>query len=130
MRICNKDGTVNIYNIDDIRKLTFSGITGINDPKFNTVIKNFNLLKTYPNPFRNSTSISYSLPNDGIVEISIVDLNGKVIKTYPGENQSPGEQTLTWDGTTSNNNKALPGIYICIVKFNDQLVSNKMLLIK
>ena len=27
MRVCNKDGTVNLYDIDDIRKLTFAGLT-------------------------------------------------------------------------------------------------------
>jgi hypothetical protein len=130
MRICNKDGTVHVYNLDEIRKLTFAGITGINDPQINTVIKNFYMLKSYPNPFNSSTTISYSLPGEGITEITIVDINGKVIKTFPGGHQSSGEQTLTWDGTTSDNNKALTGIYICIVKFNDQLLLNKMLLIK
>jgi len=130
MRVCNKDGTVHVYSLNEIRKLTFGGITGINNPQISTVMKNLCMLKSCPNPFNSSTTISYSLAGDGITEIAIVDLNGKVIKTFPGGNQSSGEHTLTWDGTTSAGNKAQTGIYLCMVKFNNQLQSNKMLLIK
>jgi hypothetical protein len=130
MRVCNKDGTVHVYNIDEIRKLTFAGVNAINDQKFTTVIKNFNLLKSYPNPFSNSTNISYTLPDEGAVEIAIIDLNGKVVKALPAESQSPGEHTLTWDGTSDTGKKVQPGIYFCTVKFNNQLQTNKMVLIK
>ncbi len=77
MRVCNKDGTVHVFNIDEIRKLTFAGINGIDDPKFNTVIKNFNLLKSYPNPFNNSTTITYVLEDTGPFKISIIDITGR-----------------------------------------------------
>jgi hypothetical protein len=130
MRVCNKDGTVHVYNIDEIRKLTFAGINGINDPKFNAVIKNFNLLKSYPNPFNSSTTMTYVLEDTGPVKISIIDMNGKIIKSLPAESQSPGEHTLTWDGTNATGKKAQPGIYFCTVKFNNQLQTNKMVLIK
>jgi hypothetical protein len=130
MQVCNKDGTVHVYHLDEIRKLTFAGTTGIHDLQISAVIKNFNLLKSYPNPFNNSTTISYKLPGDGMTEIAIVDLNGKVIKTFPGGNQSSGDHSLTWDGTTSTGEKAPTGIYICRFIFNDQLQSTKILLIK
>ena len=130
MRICNKDGTVHVYNIDEIRKLTFAGVNGINDPQFNTVIKNFNLLKSYPNPFSSSTTISYTLNDTGPVEIAIVDLSGKIIKTLPSEIQSPGDDTLNRTELTPLGKKCKPGIYFCTVKFNNQVQTNKMVLIK
>jgi len=131
MRVCNKDGTVHVFNLDEVRKLTFAGVnSGIDDPKFNTVIKNFSLLKNHPNPFSKSTTVSYILQKEGPIEIMIVDLNGKVIKTLPAGNQSPGEHSLIWDGITNTGNKAQTGIYFCKVKFNNQIQTNKMILIK
>jgi hypothetical protein len=130
MRVYNKDGTVHVYNIDEIRKLTFAGINGINDPKFNTVMKNFNLLKSYPNPFISSTTMTYVLEDSGPVRISIIDLNGKLIKSLPTEIKQAGEHTLFWDGTTASGERVKPGIYFCTVKFNNQLQTNKMVLNK
>jgi hypothetical protein len=128
MRIFKNDGTVKIYNIEDISKLTFLGTTGINDLKFNTVAKNFNVLKNYPNPFFNSTTIHYSLPSGGLVEIAIIDLNGKIIKKFQGCVQSPGEHELNWDGKNHIGNKVQPGIYLCNVKFNKQIQTIKIIL--
>ena len=130
MRVCKKDGTVHVFNIEEIRKLTFAGTNGINDQQFNTIVKNFYLLKSYPNPFISSTTISYTLPTDETVEIAIVDLNGKIIQTLPGGNQSPGEHTLTWDGKSCTGQKVQSGIYFCKVKFNNQIQTNKMVIIK
>ena len=130
MRVCKKDGTVHVFNIEEIRKLTFSGANGINDQQFNTIVKNFYLLKSYPNPFKNSAIISYILPSEGSVEITIVDLKGNIIQTLPGGNQTPGEHTLTWDAITGTGNKAQPGIYFCKIRFNNQIQINKMVLIK
>ena len=121
MRVCKKDGTVDVFNIEEIRKLTFAGTNGINDPKINAVMKNFSLLKTFPNPFRSSTTITYLLPGEGAVEIVIIDLNGKIIQILPGGDQCPGGHTLTWDGNTNNGKKAQSGIYFCKVKFNHQV---------
>lgn len=130
MRVCKKDGTVQSFNIEDIRKITFAGTNGINDKQLNTIAKNFYLLKSYPNPFNNSATISYTLPSEGAVEITIVDLKGNIIRTLPRENQSPGERTLTWDGNTNTGQKAQIGIYFCKVKFNNEIQICKMLLIK
>jgi len=129
MRVCKKDGTVHVFNIEDIRKLTFAGTNGINDQQFNTIVKNFYLLKSYPNPFNISTTITYTLPTEGTVEITIVDLNGKIIQILPGGNQSPDEHTFIWDGKTDTGQKAQTGIYFCKVRFNNQIQTNKMIII-
>ena len=130
MRVYKTNGTVQVFNLAEISHLTFTGTNGINDLKFKMALNSFYLLKNYPNPFNNATIIRYVLPNKGMVEVVLVDLSGKVIKKFPATIQEPGEQQLTWDCLTNSGKKAPPGAYFCLVKFNNQLQSNKMVLIK
>jgi len=130
MKVSTKDGKAHFFNIGEIRKLTFALPTGITDQRISTVIKNFNLLKCYPNPFNSSTTINYSLPINGTVEIKITDLNGRIIRIIPVGNQSPGEFAQTWDGMTDSGSRAHTGIYLCMVKFNNEIQTNKIILIK
>ena len=129
MRVCKKDGTVHVFNIEEIRKLTFADEVGFNEKQFNAVIKNFYLLKNYPNPFQSSTTISYTLPSEGTVEISVIDLFGKIVQTIPSGHQLPGEHFITWEGKTDNGQKVQTGIYFCKVRFNNQIQTNKMIII-
>lgn len=130
MRVCTNDGSVHVFNISEIRKLTFQPCVGMDNQELNTVIKNFAILKCYPNPFNNTLNMDYVLPGEGMVEISIVDLNGKVIRKLNKGNQSAGMHNLTWDGIIDNGAKAQTGIYFFNVKFNNLVQTNKIILIK
>ena len=79
----------------------------------------------YPNPFKSSTTISYQLPGNGSVTVKVFDALGKEKATLVNENQSAGIHTIDFDA------KDLPGgVYSYRLTFNDQVISNKMLLIK
>jgi len=47
----------------------------------NTESENVANLHNYPNPFTESTTISYNLTKTGFVQISIFDINGKLVQT-------------------------------------------------
>lgn len=130
MRVCTNDGQVHVFSIDEIRMLTFGVPPNVNNQKFNAVIKNFSLLKCYPNPFNTSLAINYSLHIEGTVSVSINDLNGKAIRSMYEGSQSKGNYVLAWDGITNSGSRAQPGIYICTIKFNNQIQTNKIVLIK
>ena len=42
--------------------------------------KSFIIKGTYPNPFNPSTQIEYVIPDEGIVNIKIYDVNGRIVK--------------------------------------------------
>jgi hypothetical protein len=46
---------------------------------------NFELLQNNPNPFKESTTISFNLPEAGKATISIYAVDGKVLKLIQGE---------------------------------------------
>ena len=51
---------------------------------------NFELKQNYPNPFNPSTVISYSLPFDCNVKMSVYDVTGRMVKEVVNENQKSG----------------------------------------
>ena len=68
--------------------------------------------RSYPNPFNESISINYLVENNGMVEIQIFNIMGKLMKTLVHEYQVPGEYSINWNGEDEFNRKVLPGIYI------------------
>ena len=67
----------------------------------------FNLFQNYPNPFNSSTCISYQIPQDCQVRLSIFNLLGQEVDVLVNEFQRANEYVVNWQP------KNLPsGIYI------------------
>jgi len=126
-----KDGTTVSYEIEDIQKIDFSDLTSLEDmKKMQAIVKSFNLRQNYPNPFNPSTTILYEIPEKGKVEVSIFDINGKLIKNLVNRYQTAGSHQIVWKGENQAGQKVASGFYIYTVKFNNTVSSKKMLLIK
>lgn len=83
------------------------------------------LLGNAPNPFSESTTINYELPDAGPVEISVWDLSGSPIRTLVDAEMPAGRHEV---GFVSGDLPA--GTYFVRIKYGDQLESAKMLLVK
>ena len=70
--------------------------------------------KNYPNPFRNRTNISYAIPEDGLVNISVYNQLGQLVTTLVDENQTTGEYTIRNCGS-----ELLPGMYIAKLRLTN-----------
>jgi hypothetical protein len=75
------------------------------------------LFQNIPNPFRESTTISYQLEEGGRVQLSIYDNNGKVITTLTDANQGPGRYSEVW-----NANGMPSGVYHYALYVNGELL--------
>lgn len=91
---------------------------------------NFSLAQNYPNPFNARTIISYSLPEDSKVEITIYNILGQRVKTLMNEYQLAGYKRVIWDGTNQKGKTVASGIYFYSIKAGDFTSSKKMLLLK
>ena len=120
MRISQSDGTVVEIAIADIQKLTFDNLVSV--PLQNTVVQRLLKMKLYPNPAREFVNINYTLPADGEVTIEIFTLNGNLLITSNHGNQSAGDYNYHWQTTGIK-----PGTYLCIIKQNQEIVSEKVL---
>ncbi|MCD4827912.1 MAG: right-handed parallel beta-helix repeat-containing protein [Candidatus Cloacimonetes bacterium] len=82
-------------------------------------------LSSRPNPFNPSTTINYSLPADGHVEVSIFNVRGQKVATLVDERLQAGEHAITWEagGFAS-------GIYLCRMQTAGSVITHKLLLLK
>ncbi|MCX6234233.1 MAG: hypothetical protein NT175_05835 [Bacteroidetes bacterium] len=85
----------------------------------------FNLRQNYPNPFNHSTTISYQLPCNGFVSLKIYDAIGNEAASLVNSEQAGGSHIIYYDATPLTNS-----VYYYTLRFNDQVKSNKMFLIK
>jgi hypothetical protein len=60
-------------------------------------IDQFSLEQNYPNPFNFSTTISYELPENSFVAITIFNLNGQKIAALVNQNISAGRHRVEWN---------------------------------
>jgi hypothetical protein len=93
----------------------------------NAEVDNGSLLNAYPNPFKNSTTISYFLDNSSYVSIYVYDVHGRVVKKVVSEQQYTGQQSVEWDGSNGNGEDVGPGLYFYSVMINGQNYSGKLI---
>ena len=79
--------------------------------KLTALPQRFELGQNYPNPFNPETELRYSLPKGGYVELVIVNLLGKPIRTLVSDGQPAGWYRMLWDGRNDLGNQVGSGIY-------------------
>ena len=70
-------------------------------------------------------TINYTLPTQGLVNISVFNSKGALVKTYLNKNQVAGSYLHNFDGSELNN-----GIYYCRVKIDNAQSVNKFVVTK
>ena len=95
-----------------------------------TVPKEINLHQNYPNPFNPITSLGYDLPENGFVNITIYDLNGRVIRTLVNSYKTAGYNLIEWNATNGKNEPVSQGIYVYTIQTGGIRQSKKMVLLK
>lgn len=69
--------------------------------------RDFSLSQNYPNPFNARTTISYKISKPQLVNLSVYNGRGQLVKTLVNESQPAGEYSIDWDAS------GIPsGIYI------------------
>ncbi len=85
----------------------------------------YQLIQNYPNPFNPTTTISYNLPQSGLVNIVIYDVLGKEIKRLVSEYKQAGSYKINFDASA-----LASGVYFYSLRANDFFEVKKMLLLK
>ncbi len=85
----------------------------------------FSLRQNYPNPFNAETVIEFELGSSAETQISIYDVNGRLMESIKSGRLEAGTHRITWnaDGHPS-------GIYLIMVKAGELQKSMKCLLLK
>ena len=90
----------------------------------------FSLHQNYPNPFNPITSMRYDLPNDGLVNITIYDMMGRIVKTLVNGSQTAGFKSVQWNATNDKNEPVSVGLYLYSIQAGEFRQTKKMVLLK
>ena len=88
----------------------------------------FILFQNYPNPFNASTEIRYQLLRSGRVNLSVFDINGRLIRNLVDIHQEAGLKNVIWDGKNTHGRKVSSGLYIYKLQTADFIEMKKMVL--
>ena len=85
------DGSIRGYPISLISQLSFNGVpTSVHEQELvQNVLSSFALYQNYPNPFNPSTTIKYSIPRPGDVEVNVFNIQGRLIRSLIKTYQKP-----------------------------------------
>ena len=88
------------------------------------------LLAPRPNPFVASTAIRYAAARSGRVEIAVFDLMGRRQRTLLDGQVPAGEREVVWDGRDDAGAPLPAGVYLCRVRSDDIVRTNRMILVR
>lgn len=116
---------------DSITSLGTAAMAGIGVPTNNEKVtsdvpKRFSLEQNYPNPFNPTTKISFNLPTNSEVSLTVFNVLGQKVKTLVQSQQlTAGSHTVSFDASTLSS-----GMYIYRIEAGSFQSSKKMMLIK
>jgi len=86
----------------------------------------YGLNQNYPNPFNPTTNISFSLPEQSNVRLTIIDLLGREVATLVNnEQRSAGNYTVTWNASSFAS-----GVYFYRLQAGNFVQTKKLVLLK
>lgn len=87
-------------------------------------------LSNYPNPFHAATSIRFELPHEAEVALTILDLQGRVVKHLAASRYHAGAHHLHWRGETESGARAAAGIYFMRVDYRSPAMQTSNSLVR
>jgi hypothetical protein len=116
------DGRMRIYYVD------FGSSSAVRQQKENP--REFRLEQNYPNPFNPSTTIRFSLPRPGHVQLAIFDLLGREVAVLAEGKQSAGSHEVRWEGVDARHAPAPSGVYVYRLEALPFHASGKLMLLR
>ena len=134
-----ESGEVEVLRIDGIwepieaRVATLKGesvIASLGVADEPTVPHQFALHQNYPNPFNPSTTIKFSLPEAGHVNLTIFNVLGQTVTTLVDQFYPAGEYDAMWDSRNDQGQSVSSGVYFYRLDAAHRHETKKMMLLK
>jgi hypothetical protein len=86
----------------------------------------------YPNPFNPTTTIRYSIKEQGNVSLKVYNAAGQLVRTLVNEMQTPRAEvfSVTWDGKNNAGSSVSSGVYFYKLSATNFSETKKMVLLK
>jgi hypothetical protein len=107
--------------------------TSVTDTRDNPVPNNHWFLnQNHPNPFNIYTEITFSLTGDAErhVELNVYNILGQKVRSLTLGVLSPGSYVTVWNGCDDSGHIIGSGVYFCVLRSGDEVISRKMVCLK
>ena len=86
--------------------------------------------QNHPNPVLSETTISFGVPAEAPVDLSIYDVGGRWVRTLVSGETAAGDHRVTWDRRDSRGRQVAPGVYLYRLVTPDASIGRKMAVIE
>ena len=87
-------------------------------------------ITNYPNPFNPSTTIEFNLTKPGFAKLSVYNITGQKICDLATGNMNAGKHSYVWNGRDSKGMPLSSGIFVTRLETENNVISNRMMLVK
>ena len=125
LRICFPDSShgFGIGENGAIIKYVLQGPSGVKQEEGSII--SFYLQQNYPNPFNPSTTIKYSIPEDGFVKLAVYNMLGEEVATIVSNVQKAGRYEVNFNASGLSS-----GVYVYRIEAANYTASKKLMLMK
>ena len=103
----------------------FEGVTSVQLADAVNILYQFVLNQNYPNPFNPNTTISFSIPLNGLVQLKVFNLLGQELAVLVNEEKQAGSYEAEFKAENMPS-----GVYFYQLKAGDFIQTKKMILLK
>ena len=90
----------------------------------------YGLQQNYPNPFNPFTRISFNLDHECLIDLTIYDVKGVLVRNLVRGQHSSGLHEYNWDGKDNSGKQMGSGIYLYNLNYGKNSSHKKMILMK
>jgi hypothetical protein len=88
------------------------------------------LNQNVPNPFNPMTTIRFSLPKQGPVDLRVYDVRGALVRTLAAGEMTAGHHVRVWLGRNDQDQPVPSGVYFYRLRTDDEVMTRRMTLVK
>jgi len=107
------------YTVEDVLVANSHSAVSVNQAS------KFELSSAYPNPFNPVTSMSFTMPQDGLASVKVYNLMGQQVALLADGNYTQGMHQLTWNASDLSS-----GVYIVKAIYAGNVSTQKLVLMK
>ncbi|MCK5520005.1 MAG: T9SS type A sorting domain-containing protein [Candidatus Marinimicrobia bacterium] len=131
MQMMDGDGLAGYFDNFKYYQIGEAGVVSIeNNSSYSSIPTSFTLNQNYPNPFNPVTTISFDLVETANVSLNIYNINGQLVRELANGLFTANTYNLKWNATNDFNQTVPSGIYLYVLKVNEQMTTKRMVYLK
>ena len=112
-------------DVQDIPAWQDMGLFSISLSELISLPETFSLDRAYPNPFNPTTTLSFALPIESEVSLTIYNLQGREVISLVDQNMDAGYHSVVW-----NADAHASGVYFVKMVAGEYISTQKLMLVK